>query len=74
MSQHPSLRVDSVGARHRNVLKRLERIQKIAGDEPWKKERSVFGLPKVKSMKIKVKKSGGAPKEGDEAEKKAEKK
>jgi len=56
MSQHPSLRIDSVGMRHRNVLKRLERIKKLQEDEKWKEGASVFGLAKVKSMKIKVKK------------------
>ena len=56
MSQHPSLRVDSVGAKHRNVLKRLERVKKLQEDEKWKEGRSIFGLPKVKSVKVKVKK------------------
>ena len=65
MSQHPSLRIDTVGARHRNVLKRTERIKKMQGDTPWDEEKSVYGLPKFKSMKIKVKKAKGA-KEGEE--------
>lgn len=56
MSQHPSLRVDSVGARHRNVLKRFERIKKLQEQNKWQDRLSVFGLPKVKSMKVKVKK------------------
>ena len=57
MSQHPSLRIDSVGAKHRNVLKRLERIKKLQEEEKWKEGNSALGLPKVKSMKIKVKKT-----------------
>ena len=56
MSQHPSLREDSVGAKHRNVLKRFERIKKLQEQNKWQGQGSVFGLPKVKSMKIKVKK------------------
>ncbi len=56
MSQHPSLRVDSVGVKHRNVLKRLERIKKMQDEHKWKDRKSIFGLPKVKSIKIKVKK------------------
>lgn len=56
MSQHPSLREDSVGAKHRNVLKRFERIKKLQEQNKWPDQMSVFGLPKVKSMKIKVKK------------------
>jgi len=75
MSQHPSLRVDSVGAKHRNVLKVFERIKKLKAQDKWNDRESVYGLPKVKSIKIKVKKSAGAPKEeGDApAEEKAKK-
>jgi len=67
MSQHPSLRVDSVGVKHRNVLKRLERIKKLQGEGRWDDEKkSIYNLPKVRSMKIKVKKGGGKEKkEGD---------
>lgn len=57
MSQHPTLRVDSVGAKHRNVLKRYERIQKLQEENKWQERASAFNLPKVKSMKIKVKKT-----------------
>lgn len=56
MSLHSSLRASSVSARHRNVLKRFERIQKLEADERWQPGMSVFGLPKVKSIKVKVKK------------------
>ena len=56
MSQHTSLKVSSVGARHRNVLKRHERIKKLQEMEKWQDRKSVLGLPKVKSMKIKVRK------------------
>ena len=64
MSQHPSLREDSVGAKHRNVLKRFERIKKLQEQNKWQERTSVFGLPKVKSMKIKVKKTKEGPAEG----------
>ena len=57
MSQHSSLKVSSVGAKHRNVLKRHERIKRLQQDEKWADRKSVFGLPKIKSMKIKVKKA-----------------
>ncbi len=63
MSQHPSLRIDSVGAKHRNVLTRLERIKKLQEENKWNERPSVLGLPKVKSMKIKVKKVKEAPAE-----------
>ncbi|MFA5335638.1 MAG: small basic protein [Candidatus Omnitrophota bacterium] len=55
MSIHPSLR-PSKGRGHRSVFKRFERIKMLADKDKWKEEDSVFGLPKVKSLKIKVKK------------------
>ncbi len=59
MSQHASLRVDSVGAKHRNVLKRNEKIKKLQADGKWDATvNSAYFLPKVKSIKVKVK-SGG---------------
>ena len=56
MSQHSSLKARGFGVRHRNFLKRFERIKKLKLDERWKEEMSVYGLPKVKSLKVKVKK------------------
>lgn len=55
MSIHPSLR-PSKGKGHRSVFKRFERIKMLAEKDKWKESGSVFGLPKVKSIKIKVKK------------------
>ena len=56
MSQHPSLRIDPTKTRHRNVLKRHERVHRLQEMEKWSDRVSAFGLPKVKSMKIKMKK------------------
>lgn len=67
MSQHPSLREDSVGAKHRNVLKRFERIKKLQEQNKWQDRPSAFGLPKVKSMKIKIKKVKEVKAEGEAA-------
>jgi small basic protein (TIGR04137 family) len=55
MSIHPSLR-PSKGKGHRSVFKRFERIKMLSGKDKWKEGESVFGLPKVKSIKIRVKK------------------
>lgn len=65
MSQHSSLRIDPTRTRHRNVLKRHERIQRLIETEKWNDRPSALGLPKVKSLKIKMKKvkaekAGGA--------------
>lgn len=68
MSQHPSLRVDSVGVKHRNVLKRLERIKKLQEEGKWNDARTIYNLPKIKSLKIKVKKGGGKEKKEGEGE------
>lgn len=73
MSQHPSLRVDSVGIKHRNVLTRLERVKRLASQGKWDEGRSVYNLPKVKLLKIKVgKKAGGPPDKEEEAKKAGE--
>jgi small basic protein (TIGR04137 family) len=53
MSLHSSLRVASAGKRHRSVLKRFERVDILKRGNKWKEDDSVFGLPKVKSLKIK---------------------
>ncbi len=65
MSQHQSLKVDSVGAKHRNVLSRIERIKKLQELKRWNDKTSAFNLPKHKSLKIKVKKAAKV-KEGAE--------
>ena len=68
MSQHPSLRIDPTQQRHRNVLKRHERVQRLIEQERWKDRQSAFGLPKVKSLKIKVKKIKAEKAEGEAAQ------
>lgn len=64
MSQHSSLKGDSVGKRHRNVLKRHERIRTLVESEKWADRQSVFRLPKLKLIKLKIKKTKSA-KEGE---------
>lgn len=59
MSLHSSLYVSSAGTRHRNVLKRFEKIKKLKKEEKMSLVESIFKLPKVKSIKVKVKKGGG---------------
>lgn len=60
MSQHPSLKASSFGTRHRNVLKRYERIKRLMLAERWDPAKSPFGLAKVRSIKIKVRKAKAA--------------
>jgi len=56
MSQHRSLRSKSKGSAHRSVLKRHERIKELKDKEKWDEEKSIFGLPKLKIIKFKIKK------------------
>jgi len=74
MTQHISLKVDSVGIKHRNVLKRYERIKRLKEENEWSEESSVYRLPKLKSIKIKVKKSASSKPEDDETKAEPEKK
>lgn len=69
MSQHQSLKVDSVGSKHRNVLSRIERIKKMTEQKRWKEGASAFNLPKMKSIKVKAKKAAATPKETADAAK-----
>ena len=56
MSIHSSLRNTAKGKKHRSVLKRYERLKALKGKNLWDEEKSVFGIPKVKMQKLKVKK------------------
>ncbi len=52
MSLHKSLQAGRRTGRHRNVLSREERIIKLEEDGRWDESgSSVFGLPKVRSIK-----------------------
>ncbi len=42
-------------ARHRSVLTRTERIQHLTDEGLWDEKKSVYGLPKVKTIKVKKK-------------------
>ena len=66
MSLHSSLRsAKSVGVALRNVLKRHERVRHLMTQGKWTDGQSVFGLPKIKQLKMKARKS--SPKEKEEA-------
>lgn len=69
MSQHPSLRSSEKDKKHRSVLKRYERVKTLKEKELWKDTESVYGLPKVKILRFKIKKekAAAAAAEGEEA-------
>jgi small basic protein (TIGR04137 family) len=67
MSIHKSLVPKGRLRRHRNVLSRTERIAKLEEDEKWDEEQdSVFGLPKVRVVRLK--KAHAKKKKEEEAE------
>jgi small basic protein (TIGR04137 family) len=51
------LRRKNTLARARSVLTRGERIEKLKEQEKWQDGRSPYGLPKVRVMKIVIKKA-----------------
>lgn len=64
MSQHPSLRSSDKDKAQRSVLKRYERVKTLKDKELWAQEKdSVFGLPKVKVTRFKIKKEKAAAEE-----------
>ena len=68
MSMDASLRSAASLVRHRNVLTRAERLDRLRSAGKWDDNKSVYGLPKVGNRKLIV---GGKPKkeetEGDAA-------
>lgn len=56
MSIHPSLSSSKKDRKQRSVLKRAERLSVMIEKDKWKEGDSVFGLPKIKTVRIKIKK------------------
>ena len=62
MSIDRSLKIKGALSRHRNVLKRAERIEELKDEERWSEGDPVLGLPKVAHRKSHAgKKSKEAP-------------
>ena len=56
MSIHPSLAISDKDKKQRSVLKRTERIKIMMEKGDWKEGDKVYGLPKLKTVRIKIKK------------------
>jgi small basic protein (TIGR04137 family) len=54
MSLDRSLKLKGALTRHRNVLTRGERINRLKEEERWEEGDSLFGLPKVANRKVSV--------------------
>lgn len=59
MSMHPSLKSGDNLAVQKTVLPKIDRIKKMQSAGEWKEDSSVFGLPKVKVVKVKTGKKKG---------------
>jgi small basic protein (TIGR04137 family) len=70
MSIDKSLKLKGKLVRPRNVFTRVERIKILKEEGKWEPTMSVFGIPKVKSIKIKRK--GKSEKKAAKAEAAAE--
>lgn len=67
MSLDRSLKSRDALTRHRNVLKRVERLEKLADEELWSEDKdSVFGLPKVANRKLAAGKKTKKAKDAEE--------
>lgn len=56
MSIHPSLTVSEKDKKQRSVLKRTERIRTMMEKGQWKEGDDVYRLPKIKAVRLKIKK------------------
>jgi small basic protein (TIGR04137 family) len=56
MSIHPSLALSEKDKKQRSVLKRTERLRMLMEKGVWKQGNKVYGLPKIKTVRIKIKK------------------
>ena len=54
MSIDPSLKISGKLQRHRNVLTRAERIERLRVEERFEEEQSILGLPKVAHRKVAI--------------------
>ena len=70
MSVDKSLKMSGKLRRHRSVLSRAERIERLIDEEKWEDGKSVFGLPKVKT--VRVRRRGKAKEKPEAAEAQAE--
>lgn len=62
MSLDKSLKSHGALSRHRNVLSRAERVERLTDEEKREAADTVFGLPKVAHRKVTARKPKAAPK------------
>jgi small basic protein (TIGR04137 family) len=67
MSIDRSLKLKGALVRHRNVLTRSERVERLKEEERWEEGDKLFGLPKVANRKVSVVKKKAEAKPAGEA-------
>lgn len=72
MSMDKSLKGKNTLGRHRNVLKRAERVELLKETGRWTEDSTAIGMPKVGHRKAAVGKKDKSKKETDTAEDAAE--
>lgn len=70
MSIDKSLKINAGLIRHRNVLKRAERVAKLQEQGRWTAESTVTGMPKVRNTKVALGKKSKKKKKDEEEEEK----
>jgi small basic protein (TIGR04137 family) len=66
MTIDKSLKIKAGSVKMRNVLTRAERLRKLKSDDRWQEGDPVFGIPKVRVVKISMKKKKKAKKEDED--------
>ncbi len=66
MTMDKSLKVQAGSIKSRNVLTRAERIGKLQESNRWNDESTVLGMPKVRVLKVSLKKKKKVKKEEED--------
>jgi len=67
MTIDKSLKIKAGSVKARNVLTRAERLQKLIDEDRWKEGDPVYGIPKVRVVKLALKKKKKEKKEDADA-------
>ncbi|QEG41055.1 small basic protein [Roseimaritima ulvae] len=66
MTMDRSLKVQAGAIKTRNVMKRAERIARLQELDRWTEDSNVVGMPKVRVVKVSLKKKKKVKKEDDD--------
>lgn len=67
MTIDKSLKIKAGAAKTRNVLTRAERLKRLIDEDRWQEGQPVYGIPKVRVVKLSMKKKKKVKKEDDDA-------